>query len=145
MLAQILDDNFDPAANVLQDRARDAHPTGLGDFLQTRGHIHAIAVYIAFFNDDVAKIDPNSELQRPGRILGCHAALPSERASDGIDDAWKLREEAVAHELDHAALVRDDQRLERFLAKACERRQRASLVFAHETRVTHNISGKNGS
>ena len=53
--------NVDPIADALVDDRGDADPTGLGARLQARRDVDAVAVKVVVFNDDIAKIDADSE------------------------------------------------------------------------------------
>ena len=58
--------NVDPIADALVDDRGDADPTGLGERLQACRDVDPIAVENVVFNDDIAKIDADS--QHDGRL-----------------------------------------------------------------------------
>jgi hypothetical protein len=41
----------------------DRHSTRLGYLLKTRGHVHAVAVNVALFTNDIAKVHADAKLQ----------------------------------------------------------------------------------
>ena len=51
--------NFSP--DLLVDLAGDANPTGLGETLKPRRHVHATAVDVRSLNDDIPEVDANAE------------------------------------------------------------------------------------
>jgi hypothetical protein len=91
-------------AHLAERVFRDADAAGLGNAFQPRGDVDAIAVDVAVFDDDVAKVDTDPEgdplpLWRPGIALD-HPALHGERAGDGFDHTRELDQKAVAGGLD---------------------------------------------
>jgi hypothetical protein len=129
LLAKIVDGNIDPAGDVLEDRPRQAQSTRLGDLLKARRDIHAIAVDVAVFDDDITEVNSYAEPQRRLPARTCHAALPGERAVDGIDDALELDQKAIAHELNHPAPVESDQGFDHVLAQACKKIERSDCLL----------------
>ena len=141
--AEILDGDVEPGADMLTDRAGNAYASRIGDLLQSRRHVDAVAVDIAILDDDIAEADADAKANGSFAIVGRHALLPSHGAGDGVDDALKFHEEAVAHELDDPALMRRDQGFERLFAQARKSSERAGLVLAHEARVAHDVGCQN--
>ena len=68
-----------------------------------------------------------------------HAALDGDGAGDRVDDGGELAQGAVAHELDHAAAVLGDQRLDERSAVALEPLEGACLVVLDEPRVADHV------
>jgi hypothetical protein len=62
---------------------------------------------------------------------------------DRVDGAWELDQRAVACELDDAAPVLGDERLDELLAYRLQARDRAGLVGAHEPAVADHVRGQN--
>ena len=95
-------------------RQRDA--AGLGERLQPRRHVHAVAVDVVAFDDDFAEIDadPVADALGFGRApFGLRRRLlDRQRAVDRGDHARELDQRAVAHQLDDAPAVRGDARIE---------------------------------
>ena len=119
LLAEILESVIELVADVISHNSADADATGLGQGLQPRGDIHAVAEDVAFLDDHVAEIDANAEPDPPllphlGLALG-HPPLHLDRAAHRIDDAGELDQEAVAGGLDDAAPVLPDLWLNQFV------------------------------
>jgi len=53
--------NVDPIADAFVDDRGDADSTGLGERLQARGNIDAIPIDVVAFDNDVAKINTDSQ------------------------------------------------------------------------------------
>ena len=75
----------------------EADCAGLGDALQPRGDIDAVAHQIAVgLLDDVAQMDADAEFNPPifshAGVALDHAVLHLDRATHGVDDAAKLDE-----------------------------------------------------
>ena len=98
-------------------------------------------------DDDVADVDADAELDAPvlglGRLALGDAVLDRDCALDRIDGARELDQRAVAHQLDNAAAVLGDQRLDELLAQRLQARDRAGLVGAHEPAVADHVRGQN--
>ena len=60
-VAAVLEPNLDPIADALIDDRGDADAARLGQRLEPRGDVDAIAVNIVAFNDDIAEIDADPE------------------------------------------------------------------------------------
>ena len=114
--AAVLEANVDPIADAFVDDRGDADPAGLGQRLQPRGDIDAIAVDVVAFNDDIAKIDADS--QHDGRLRALcirrrsAGALHRKCAIHGVDHAAELDDRAIADQLHHAAVMGGDGRVE---------------------------------
>ena len=75
LLAGILEGDVQPVADMFAGGCRDADAARLGDVLQPRRHIDAVAKDVAVLDDDVAEIDADAELDAP--ILGTPALRPA--------------------------------------------------------------------
>ena len=141
VLESRLDLAHDLVVNKLtQSRCRPVRPS-----LEPRRHIDAVAVDVPFVNDDVTRIDADTELQ---------TALRRHSRSDASANRWhtpphrrhsETPPRAVAHEFDDAAPMCADQRLDDVLAKHLECGNRARLVLAHEAAVADDVGSKYGS
>ena len=60
-VAAIVETNVDPIPEALVDDRGGADPTRLGERLQARGNVDAIALDVVVLNNDIAKIDTDSE------------------------------------------------------------------------------------
>jgi hypothetical protein len=67
-----------------------------------------------------------------------------DRALDRIDDAAKLGQQPVAHELEDVSFVFFDLRLEELFAVPFETRECGRLILFHEPAVADHIGGKDG-
>ena len=132
----ILEANVDPIADALVDDRGDADPAGLGERLQARRDVDAIAIDVVVFNDDIAEIDADSE--HDGRLArACirqrgAGALHRKRAVYSIDHAAELDDGAIADQLHDAAVVGGDGRVEDGLSVPLQSSQRARLVGSHQ-------------
>jgi hypothetical protein len=143
LLAQILERHIELVAHLVAHNLADADPAGLGKGFEPRGDIDAIAVDVARFDDDVAEIDADAELDarclRDAVIAQCHLALQFDRAAHCIDNAGKLDQEPVAGGLDDAAAMIGDLGVRYFASHRRQRRVRALLVRAHQPRIARDI------
>ena len=112
-------------------------PPGLGDTLQARGDIDAIAHQVAVaLLDHIAKMDADAELDAPlGRQAGIalgHAVLHLDGAANGIDDASELNEDAIAGPLNDATMMQSDGRVDQIAAQRAQPRKRPLLVGSRQ-------------
>ena len=95
----------------------DEHAAGLAQLLQPRRDIDPVAEQVIALDHHVAEIDADAEHDPPvGRHLGLtlgHALLDRHRAGDGVDHRAELDDRPVAHQLDDAALVLGQERVDR--------------------------------
>jgi hypothetical protein len=107
----------------------------------------AIAQNVVVLDDDVADVDANAERDAPalrdGRFALGDSLLNRDRAFDGIDRARELDQRSVAHQLDHAAAVLGDQRLDELRAQRLQARDRAGFVLADQPAVADRVRGQN--
>src|SRR5207247_1929051 len=103
-------------ADFLGDLARDADLTWFCQLLQSGCDIHPLAVAVAILDDHLAKINSDPDVDalifRYSHIAFCHASLDRYCAFDRIHHARELGEYAVTHELEDAAMMLLDLRLE---------------------------------
>jgi hypothetical protein len=128
--------------------ARDADPARLGDPLQPRRDVDAVAVNVAVFDDHIARVDADAELD--ALVLGgCivprrHLPLQRDGAGDRFDDAREFDQDSIAGSLDDASLVLGDLRVDQIAAQRPEARQGAGLVPFHQAAVSHDVGRQNG-
>ena len=88
----------------------------LGDAFDPRRDVDAVAKDILAFDDDVADIDADPELDRIGLgttgIVLAKLSLNFDGASDGIHGACEFHQRAVAHELDDTAGMGGNRRID---------------------------------
>jgi hypothetical protein len=101
----------------------------------SRAAIHPIAEDVVFLNDHVAEIDPNPELdpllRQGGRISLGHAPLHFRRATNSVNHARELGQEAVAGVLYDPAPVLRDLRIDQLPEMSLEPLVRPLLIRAH--------------
>ena len=134
--------------DLIIDVARDADAARLGEALQARGDVDAVAEDVAVFEDDVADVDADAVADAPifglGRLALGHAVLDRDRAFDRIDRAAELDQGAVAGELDHTAVVLGDQGFGEFDPVGLDPRERTGLVGADQPAVADHVHGHDG-
>ena len=101
LLAQILEGDVEPVADLVAHRRRDADAARLGQRLEPRGDIDAVAEDVAVLDDHVAEIDADAELdasapaarRRLRRAIRCWISTAHVH---GVGDALELDQHAVA-------------------------------------------------
>ena len=146
LLAQILEDEGQPVAHMFVHGIGDEHPAGIGQGLDPRGDIDAVAIEVVALDDHVAEIDADAQLdavvRRDTRVLLRHCLLHRDRAAHRVDDAGKFHQHAVAGGVDDAALMLGDFRIEEFAAQRLEALEGTLLVRSHQPRVARHIGGE---
>ena len=110
------------------DGLRNADAAGIGNPLQARGEIDAIAEdVVAIINDDVADIDAGTKIESFERggsqvALG-HAQLHVDRAANRIDYARELHEQTVTGRLDDSTVMFSDLGVDQLPPVSLERGQ----------------------
>ncbi len=147
-VAGILEPNVDPIADAFVDDGGNANAAGLGQRLQAGGDVDAIAVNVVALDDHVAEIDPDP--QHDPRLAqgligkGAVRALHRDGAIHRIDHAAEFDDGAVADQLDDAAVMGGDRRVEDRLPVLLEGGQRALLVGPHQARIADHVGRKYG-
>ena len=99
----------------------DADAAWLGDSLEARGDIDAIAENIVVVDDDVADVNADAkfdpEFRRHVDVLLSHLALDLHRTARGIDGTGEFDQHAVASGLDDATVVRGDPGIDERLSE----------------------------
>ncbi len=148
LLAEQLEAESQRLLDLPRHLGRDADAARLRQLLQPGRHVDAFAVAVVAVDDHLAEVDADPELDP--RLLGDagvpfgQATLHRDRALDGVDDAAELGEQPVAHQLEDAAMVPFDRRLDQPLALAEQRLERARLVALHQGRIAHDVGGEDG-
>ena len=117
---------------------------GLGDALQPRGDIDAVAHQVAVdFLDHVAEMDADPKfdalVRRDPSVALDHRPLDFNGAVHCVDDTPELNDVAVARALDDAAMMRGDGGIDEIATEAPQARQGAILVHRGELTVTDNV------
>ena len=125
---------------------RYAEPAGRTDRLQAGGDVHALAINVIVFNDDLPDVDAgaNGKARHAGllRFQRRHGVLGLNGAAHSIDRAGKFDQGAIAQMFDHAALVLFDGRHEDAVPPMAECCQRRALVRLHHAAIAHDIGAQ---
>ena len=148
LLALVLERDVEAVADLdlVADRARHADAARLGQLLQARGDVDAIAEDVVVLEDHVAEVDADAELdparRRHIRVAPRHPALDLDRTLHRVGDALKLDQEAVAGGLDDPAAVLGDRRVDQLEPVGPQARKRAGLVGLHQPAVADHVGGE---
>ena len=146
LLANVLELEVEPVADIIADRLGHRDAARFGDAFEPCCDINAIAKDIVVIDDHVAKIDADAELNPPvfgyPRIANRHFALDLRGALDRIHNAGKFDQHAVAGQLDDSSLVFGDGRIDQLGAMGLEASQRADFIGAHQPAVADYVGGK---
>ena len=77
-------------------------------------------------------------------VRRCHASLQFYGASDRIDGAAELDQNAVSNDLEDAAMMATDEWLQDLPATGRQHGHRRRLVLLHEAAESNHVSGKDG-
>ena len=127
---------------------RDADAARLRQLLEPGRYVDAFAVAVVAVDDHLAEVDADPELEP--RILGnagvplAQATLQCNSAFDRVNDAAELGEQPVAHQLENAAMMPLDLRLDQPLSLGDQGLERARLVAFHQGRVAYDVGGEDG-
>jgi hypothetical protein len=106
---------------VIENGAGNTDAAGIGESFQPRGHVDAVPINVRALDNDVPQVDANTEpdAQFFGqvRLAPNHGLLNVGGALDGLNDAGKLGQQPIAHELHDAPLMLRDLRLHRLSAE----------------------------
>ena len=116
VVAEILEHDVQLALDLPVGVAGEQDFAGLGQALHAHGNVHAIAVDVVFFDDDVAEVDAQP-IEEAGALRqvggpGGHRLLHGDGALHAVDDAGKLSVHAVPRRLDDPAAMLPDGRYE---------------------------------
>ncbi len=123
--------------------AGNAQPARFGNLLQAGGDVNAVAKDIVAIDDDIAKVDPDPvfDALAAGPINfefdggGLHINGPADR----IDNAGKFRQQTIAHQLHHAAVVSIYFRFDELAVLGLQAGMGAGLVRAHEFGIANDV------
>ena len=122
----------------------DANPSGLGDPLQARGDIDAVAHQVAVrLLDHVAEMDADPKfdalVRRDLSIALDHRPLDFNGEVHRVDDTPELDNCAIAGALDDASVVHGDDRVDQVAAQRPEPRQNPVLVGSGKPRIADDV------
>ena len=135
--AEIADIQIEPRLHLPIGVLREADGAGLGDALQARGDVDAVAHQVAVvLLHDIAEMDGDAEFDasilRHAGVALHHAVLHFDRAPDRVDHAAKLDDRPIAGALDHPALVDSDGGVDEVAPQRPQPRERAVFVCARK-------------
>jgi hypothetical protein len=130
---------------LVEHRAADQDAAGLGQRLQPRSDVDALAEQVAAVDHHVAEIEPDAELHPPvgGQlpVALLQLALDLDRALHRLDDAGELRQQAVAGGVDHAPVVAGDE-AGHGVPVLAQRGQGRRLVGFHQPAVAGDVGAE---
>src|ERR1700722_3863983 len=141
---KIRDGEFEPRFHLAIGVLGKADCAGLGDPLQPRRDIDAVAHQIAIaLLDDIAEVNADAKIDGlvlwQARVAIGHAGLDFDGAAHGVDHAAEFDDEPVAGALDHPPVMHGDGRIDQIAAQRPQPRERAILVRPSEPRVADHI------
>ena len=143
-LAEIADREIEPAFDLAIGVLGKADRARLGDALDPRGDVDAVAHQVAVaLLDDIAEMNADAKLdalvERDAGVALDHGVLHFEGAAHRVDDAAELDDAAVAGALDDAAMMHGDCRIDQIAAQRAQPRQRSIFVRAGEPAIADHI------
>jgi hypothetical protein len=148
MIAHRREGEVELALDLIVDVAGDADAARLGEALEARRDVDAVAEDVAVLEDDVADVDADAKADAPRFGLGGlalrHAVLDRDRALNRVDRARELDQGAVAGELDHTAVILGGERSRELDPVRLDPRERTGFVQADQPAVAHNVHGHDG-
>ncbi len=145
--AEIGDRQIEPPPHLAIGVLGETDRARLGDALQPRGDIDAVAHQVAVgLLDHVAEMDADAEFDaavdgHAGVALD-HAVLHLDGAAHRVDHAAELDQSPVAGPLDDATVVDGDGRVDQVAAQSPQPRERALLVRAGKPAVADHVGGE---
>src|SRR5467141_3433252 len=130
--------------DLLVNGARDVNLAGLGNALETRSDIDAIAINVGCFDDDVAKIDTNPILDpmMPGQrcITPHHVLLDDDAAPHGFDRTVEDGNKTVAGGFDESSVVPCNAGLDQAALDPLDAAVRSFFIDFHKAAVAGDIT-----
>jgi hypothetical protein len=141
---EIADGYIRSRSNLKVGMFRKANRTGFADIFEARGDVDAIAHEIAVrFLDHVAEVNANAEqnlpFQREPGIALNHAVLHFNRTTDGVHNAAKLDQNAIAATFDDTAVMDGDRRINKISTETTKARYGALFIGSGKTAKTGDI------
>ena len=128
--------------DLVVDRLRNAHRAGFGQRLEPGSDVDAVSEDIVAVDDHVAKIDADPQFETPFRrkriVEQSRGLLHLDSAAERVDDAGKIRKQAVAGSADDPPAMRGYQRVDG-ATQFVQSLVRPSLVLAHQPAKADDI------
>src|SRR5215469_4822156 len=146
LLSGIDEPGCDPIAYLAIDILGDVDATRLGDALQARRHVDAVAQQIVALDHNVPDMDADPE--RYPLVLGLigvfssHLLLHFNSTAHSIHYTRELDQDAVAGGLHDPATVGGNSRVDQLAPQRAQPRNRALLVLADQAAVPRHVGGK---
>ena len=142
--AEIGDREIEPPLDLPVGVLGEADRAGLGDALQPRGDIDAVAHQVAVaLLDHVAEMDADPKfdalVRRDPSVALDHRPLDFNGAVHCVDDAAELDDAAVAGALDDAPMVDGDGRIDQVASERPQPRQNPVLVGSGKPRIADDV------
>jgi len=145
LFAEIVERVLEPVAHLIAHNPTDAYPARLSKRLQTRRDVDPIAEDVLAFDNHIAKVDTDAELDpfggRGSLIALGHPTLDLHGAPHRVHHAGKLRQETVARVLDDPATVLGDFGFDQFAQVRPQSLVRALLICPHQARIAGHVGG----
>jgi hypothetical protein len=143
MLAEIVECARHLSGHLVACRERDRDTADRRERLQSRRDVHAFAINVIAFDDDIAKVnaDPVLKALRSGALL-CSTRrrlLDGQCAFDGRNNAAEFDQRTVTHELDNAPTASSDAGIEDLASIDLQPFERAGLVGLHQAAVVGDV------
>jgi hypothetical protein len=141
------DCDVEPGLDLPVGAFRERDRAGLGDSLQPRGDIDAVAhqVTVALL-DYIANMNANPEFDtailRYAGVAADHRVLHCYGAAHGINHAAELDESSVARSFEHTPVMYGDCRIDEIAAQSSQPRQGTILINARQPAESGNVGGE---
>ena len=145
-LAEIADFEVEPRAHLPVGVLGETDRARLGDPLQSRCDIDAVAHQVAVaLLDDIAQMNADTEFDlaigRHACVALDHRVLHLDGATHRVDHAAKLDQSAVAGALDDAPVVDRDRRIDQIAAQRAQPGERSIFVRAGQSAESDHVGG----
>ncbi len=148
LLPHVLEIQLHLAFDMIDDGAGHTDATRLSQPFHASRNVDPVPVDVVALDDDVADVDAhavdNSLVFWDISVAQGHGSLHIDSEGNGVHDAAKLHQGAIAHEFDHPPVVLSGLGLDQFSANCLERRERPNLVGSHQAAVTDNVGSEDG-
>jgi hypothetical protein len=141
LFADVLKRQVKFANGVFLHACGDADAARLGQAFEPGRDIYPIAENVAVLDNDIALMDADTPSDTAFRR---HRRLPRSGATERVDDAGKLGQEAITGGFDDAALMLGELGIDKFASMGSQLPERSGLVLAHEPAIANDIGRQNG-